>query len=131
MMYFVELLYFDRGALTKIRWQMKEDSTDGSRWIEWTPEISRFCERPGLTLIGPQYLSWHEVARLANAADGRPVVLVGGSKFTLGLPTLPLDFAMSELLAYVPQGGTRRGEEAGIGKPEPEYKRTMPMGIPH
>ncbi|MDO8774120.1 MAG: hypothetical protein Q7K57_36490 [Burkholderiaceae bacterium] len=134
MMLFVELQYFDRETLTKIRWQMLVNSADGTRWVEWTPELSRLCEQPDLTLIGPQHLSWIEVAKLANSANGRQVVLVGDSEFTLGLSTLPLDFAMHELLAFLPwstQDGARQTEEAGTRRPKPEYKRTMPLGIHH
>lgn len=133
MMYFVELLYFDRETLTRIHWQMQAWSIDGSRWVEWTPELSRLCEQPDLTLIGPQHLSWIEIARLANAADGRHVVLVGDSEFTLGLPTLPLDFAMHELLAFMPWSSQGwRGKEAAAGRPQPEeYTRTVSLGIHH
>lgn len=109
MMLFVELQYFDRETLTRLRWKMLADATDDVRWIEWTPELIRLCERPDLTLIGPQYLSWIEVAKLANLATGQQVVLVGSSEVTLGLQVLPLDFAMHELLAYIPGSALKKG----------------------
>lgn len=134
MIFFIELHRFDRDALAKLRWKMLADSTDEVRWVEWTADLSRICKQPDLTLIGPQRLSWIEVAKLANSAAGQQVVSVGDRQFTLGLQTLPLDFAMHELLPFIPWSTQGRAHqptaaETSAKRQELDFKRTIPVGF--
>lgn len=129
MMFFIELQYFDKETLNRLRRKMLAESTNGARWTEWTPTLSLICEQPDLTLIGPQHLSWGEVAMLANAANGRQVVLLGDCQFTLGLQVLPQDFAMRELLAIMPWSAQGKAGIPSNGA-ESDYKQTIPLRLP-
>lgn len=105
MMLFIEFQNFDTETLVYMNRKMRAASIQGDRWFEWSPALGALCEQPDLTLIGSQRLSRGEVALLANASRGQQVVLVGDCQFTLGLPLLPRDFAMHELLGFIPWWG--------------------------
>lgn len=132
MMFFIELQYFDGEDLTKIRRKMLADSIDDVQWVEWTAGLSSGCKQPDLTLIGPQHLSWIELAKLANSAAGQQVVLVRGNQFELGLQTLPIEFTMLDLLAFMPWSRQERAQQFAAAKAYSknfalDYKRTVPV----
>lgn len=126
MLFFIELRYFEREAINELRRKIFLESTEDVRWVEWLPSLGLICEEPDLTLIGPQCLGWGELSWLANAANGRQVVLIGSSKFTLGLQALPQDFTMHELYALMPWDTQERANVL-FPHPELDYKRTMPL----